>query len=151
MQGGGRDPFGGGFGGFGLPFGGFRGGSFGGFGGPNGPPNFMSDFFGGRDPFNDPFFTQPFGDGMFQSNFFGPRMNPFAEMRRPQGFIDNNQPPGPSRSRGPIIEEIDSDDEKEGEGVKEKKGSLGKHGRSSSEAETEDAIVGGNAFFLFLP
>ncbi|AEE84646.1 unnamed protein product [Arabidopsis thaliana] len=148
MQGGGgRDPFGGGFGG---PFGGFGGGSFGGFGrgsfggfgGPNGPPSLMSNFFGGRDPFDDPFFTQPFGGGMFQSNFFGPSMNPFAEMHRlPQGFIENNQPPGPSRSRGPVIEEIDSDDEKEGEGDKEKKGSLGKHGRSSSEAETEDARV----------
>ncbi|CAE6182219.1 unnamed protein product [Arabidopsis arenosa] len=149
MQGGGRDPFGGGFGGpfggfGGGPFGGFGGGSFGGFGGLNGPPNLMANFFGGRDPFDDPFFTQPFGGGMFQSNFFGPSMNPFAEMRRlPPGFIENNQPPGPSRqasrSRGPVIEEIESDDEKEGD--KEKKGSLGKHGRSSSEVEAEDARV----------
>ncbi|CAL9226484.1 unnamed protein product [Arabidopsis halleri] len=144
MQGGGRDPFGGGFGG---PFGGFGGGSFGrfgvgSFGGPNRPPNFMANFFGGRDPFDDPFFTQPFGGGMFQSNFFGPSMNPFAEMRHlPPGFIENNQPPGPSRSRGPVIEEIESDDEKEGEGDKEKKGRLGKHGRSSSEVEAEDARV----------
>lgn len=142
MQGGGRDPFN-----FGGPFGGF-GGSF---GGPNnGPPNLMSNFFGGRDPFDDPFFTQPFG-GMFQSNnLFGPSMDPFAGMRRPSGFIENHQPPEPRISRGPVIEEIDSDDEKEGEGDQEKKVSLGKHGRSSSEAETEDAIREGHTFFTFL-
>ncbi|EOA15563.1 hypothetical protein CARUB_v10005207mg [Capsella rubella] len=146
MRGGGRDPFGGfgggPFGGFGGgPFGGFGGGSFGGFGGgPLGPPNLMSGLFGGRDPFDDPFFTQPFGGGgMFPSNFFGPSMNPFAEMPRPSGFLLNNQPPAPRISRGPIIEEIDSDDEKE-EG-EEGRTSLGKHGRSSSEAETEDARV----------
>ncbi|CAN7081464.1 unnamed protein product [Brassica oleracea var. botrytis] len=138
MQGGGRDPFnsGGPFGGpFGSPFGG-------GFGGPNnGPPNLMSNFFGGRDPFDDPFFTQPFGGGMFQSSFFGPTMDPFAGMRPPSsGFIENHQqPPQPRRSHGPIIEEIDSDDEGEGGGDKEKKVRLGKHGRSSNETETEDA------------
>ncbi|XP_010434003.1 PREDICTED: uncharacterized protein LOC104718041 [Camelina sativa] len=140
--GGGRDPFGG--------FG-FGGGSFGGLN--NGPPqNLMSSFFGGRDPFDDPFFTQPFGGGgggMFHSNFFGgSSMNPFPEMRPPPGFID--QPPGPSRSsaRGPIIEEIDSDDdekeeeeEEEEKGKEKKRGSLGKHGRSSSEADTEYARV----------
>ncbi|ESQ55080.1 hypothetical protein EUTSA_v10025744mg [Eutrema salsugineum] len=140
MQGGGRDPFN-----FGGPFGGsFRGGFGGSFGGPlggpsNGPQNLMANFFGGRDPFDDPFFTQPFGGGMFQSSLFGPNMDPFAGMRPPSGFIENHQPPQPRISRGPIIEEIDSDDEKEGDGDKEKKGSLGKHGRSSSEAEAEDA------------
>ncbi|KAJ0263477.1 hypothetical protein HA466_0038240 [Hirschfeldia incana] len=138
MQGGGRDPFnfGGPFGGFGSPF-----------GGPppnNGPQNLMSNFFGGRDPFDDPFFTQPFGGGMFQSNFFGPTtMDPFAGMRPPpSGFIDNHhhhQPPQQRRSHGPIIEEIDSDDENKGDGGKEKKVRLGKHGRSSSEIETEEA------------
>ncbi|KAF8058493.1 hypothetical protein N665_1242s0003 [Sinapis alba] len=146
MQGGGRDPFnfGGPFGGsFGGGFGGGFGGSFGGgFSGPNNgpPPNLMSNFFGGRDPFDDPFFTQPFGGGMFQSNFFGPTMDPFAGMRPPAGFIENHQPPPqPRRSRGPIIEEIDSDDEGEGDGGKEKKVRLGKHGRSSNETETEEA------------
>ncbi|CAN8274180.1 unnamed protein product [Cochlearia groenlandica] len=143
MQGGGRDPFNfGGGGGFGGPFGG------GGFGGPfgggpnNGFPNMMSTFFGGRDPFDDPFFTQPFGggNGMMQPGFFGPNMDPFAGMRNPSGFIENHQPPVQRRSHGPIIEEIDSDDEKEGEEEdKEKKRRLGKHRRSSSEAETEDA------------
>ncbi|CAH8391988.1 unnamed protein product [Eruca vesicaria subsp. sativa] len=125
MQGGGRDPFN-----FGGPFGG-------GSGGPtnNGPPNLMSNFFGGRDPFDDPFFTQPFGGGMFQSNFFGPTMDPFAGMRPPTGFIENHQqPPQPRRYHGPIIEEIDSDDENE-----EKKVRLGKHGRSCTETETEEA------------
>ncbi|CAN7132582.1 uncharacterized protein LOC103834264 isoform X1 [Brassica rapa] len=123
MQGGGgRDPFN-----FGGPF----GGSFG------GPRSLMSSFFGGRDPFDDPFFTQPFGGGMFQSNFFGPTMDPFSAMRPPSGFIENHhQPPHMRRSHGPIIEEIESDDEK---GDKEKKVRLGKHGRSSSEVETEEA------------
>uniref|UniRef100_A0A1J3I9T7 Glycine-rich protein n=1 Tax=Noccaea caerulescens TaxID=107243 RepID=A0A1J3I9T7_NOCCA len=136
MQRGGRDPFNSG----GRPFGGgFGGGSF---GGPNGPPNPMSSFFGGRNPFDDPFFTQPFG-GMLQPNFFGLSMDPFAGMHhRPQGFIENNQPPQPGRSGGPVIEEIDSDDETEGD--EEKKVSLGKHGRSSTEEEeTEDAIAQG--------
>ncbi|CAG7884094.1 unnamed protein product, partial [Brassica rapa] len=135
MQGGGRDPFnsGGPFGGpFGSPFGGPN----------NGPPNLMSNFFGGRDPFDDPFFTQPFGGSMFQSSFFGPTMDPFAGMRpSPSGFIENHHQPPPQqrRSHGPIIEEIDSDDEGEGDGDKEKKVRLGKHGRSSNESETEDA------------
>ncbi|VVA97894.1 unnamed protein product [Arabis nemorensis] len=137
MQGGGRDPFN-----FGGPFGGSFGGGFGGsFGGTNGRPNLMSNFFGGRNPFDDPFFTQPFGGMLQPNNFFDSSMDPFAGMRRPpSGFIENHhQPPEPRRSRGPVIEEIDTDDEEEGEGDKEKKGSLGKHGRSSSEAETEDA------------
>lgn len=141
MQGGGRDPFNFGGGPFGSPFG----------GGPNnGPRNLMSSFFGGRDPFDDPFFTQPFGGGgggMFQSNFFGPgpNMDPFAGMRPPSGFLENHhhhhqQPPQPRRSHGPVIEEIDSDDdEKEGDGVQEQRVRLGKHGRSSSEIETEEA------------
>ncbi|CAH2078229.1 unnamed protein product [Thlaspi arvense] len=224
-------PFGGPFGGSGGSFGGDSGGPFGGYDGPNGPPKLVSNIFGGRDPFNDPFFTQPFGGGlmsqqsllgpsmmsqqsllgpsmmsqqsllgpsmmpqqsllgpstmpqqsllgssmmspqsllgpstmpqqsllgpsvmsqqsllgpsvMSQQSLLGPSMDPFAGMRPPSGFIENHQPPPPPQqpriSRGPIIEEIDTDDEKEG-GERVKKGSLGKHGRSSSEAEAEAA------------
>ncbi|XP_010540008.1 PREDICTED: uncharacterized protein LOC104813900 isoform X2 [Tarenaya hassleriana] len=131
MQGDGRDPF---FN-FGNPFGGFGGlgGFSSGYGGSGAPRSLISSFFGGRDPFDDPFFTRPFG-GMFGSSIFGPSMDPFTEMR-PSGFIEHQQPPEPRRSRGPIIEEINSDDEEEQKG---KKGNLGKHGRSGGELDNED-------------
>ncbi|PIN03631.1 hypothetical protein CDL12_23844 [Handroanthus impetiginosus] len=127
MQGG-RDPF---FGGFGDPF-----GSFGGFGGFGGQRSLISSFFGGRDPFDDPFFTRPFGS-MFESSFFGsdggPFMNPHAS-----GFLEQ-KPPQPNPSRGPIIEELNSDDEKdENDSGKEKKENHRKHRRSSKEAFVED-------------
>ncbi|KAH9721491.1 myeloid leukemia factor [Citrus sinensis] len=115
---GGRDPFSD----FGDPFAGF-----GGFGGGR---SLMSSFFGGRDPFDDPFFTRPFGGGMFESSFFGPpNGSPFANMHQ-NAFIEN-QPPQPKRSRGPIIEELNSDDEKE-QAAEEKNDNSRKHGRSSN-------------------
>ncbi|KAF3448416.1 hypothetical protein FNV43_RR09129 [Rhamnella rubrinervis] len=127
MQGGrgGRNPF---FE-FGDPFAGF--GGFGSFGGQG---SLMSSFFDGRDPFDDPFFTRPFG-GMLESSFFGPNVNPFVEMH-PSGFLEQ-QAPEPRRSRGPIIEEINSDDGKE-DADKEKKENPRKHGRSSNEPYIED-------------
>ncbi|KAL5815268.1 hypothetical protein ACOSQ3_026058 [Xanthoceras sorbifolium] len=154
---GGRDPFSD----FGDPLGGF-----GGFGAPG---SLMSSVFGGRDPFDDPFFTRPFG-GMFGSSFFGPSGSPFADMHPPafpghQPAIPGHQPafpghqpafpghqpaflehqpaffehqlPEPKRSRGPIIVELNSDDEKE-EAVKEKKENPRKHGRSSNGPIIED-------------
>ncbi|XP_022759207.1 myeloid leukemia factor 1-like [Durio zibethinus] len=123
MQGGrgGRDPF---FD-FGEPFGGF-----GGFGGPR---SLISNFFGGRDPFDDPFFTRPFGS-MFESSFFGPGQSPFPDMH-PTGFIEH-QAPEPKRPRGPIIQELNSDDEKE-ETDKETKENPKKHGRSNDEPYVE--------------
>ncbi|XWS61908.1 hypothetical protein CRYUN_Cryun07bG0164800 [Craigia yunnanensis] len=123
MQGGrgGRDPF---FN-FGDPFGGF-----GGFGGPR---SLVSNFFGGRDPFDDPFFTRPFGS-MFESSFFGPGQSPFLDMH-PTGFIEH-QAPEPKRPRGPIIQEVNSDDEKE-EADKEMKENPRKHGRSNDEPFVE--------------
>lgn len=128
MQGrrGGRDPF---FD-FGDPFAGF--GGFGGFGGQR---SLMPDFFGGRNPFDDPFFTRPFG-GMFEQSFFGPAGNPFANMHHPSAYLEQ-QAPEPKRSRGPIIEELDADSEKE-EADKEKKENSRKHGRSSKEPYVED-------------
>ncbi|KAH6754921.1 hypothetical protein C2S53_019375 [Perilla frutescens var. hirtella] len=175
MQGG-RDPF---FG-FGDPF-----GSFGGFGRQR---SLVSEFFGGRDPFDDPFFRSPFG-GMFESGFFGsnggPFMNPhapgflehqppqpnlsrgpfmnshasgFLEHQPPQhnllrrgfmnphtsGFLEHHHPqasgflehhpPQPNLSRGPVIEELNSDDEEdEKESGNMKKENPRKHGRSSKE------------------
>lgn len=140
MQGG-RDPFSN----FGNPFGSF--GGFAGFG--------SSGFFGGRDPFDDPFFTNPFG-GMFGSTPFGPRGGPFMGSHM-TGFLEQQpsvpfqqfsvpfqQPSVPfqqhsvpfqqPRSRGPVIEELDSDDEKEENDIpKEKKQNTRKHARSRTE------------------
>ncbi|XP_022845989.1 uncharacterized protein LOC111368780 [Olea europaea var. sylvestris] len=121
---GGRDPF---FG-FGNPF-----GSFGGFGGQR---SLMSSFFGGKDPFDDPFFTRPFGN-MFESNLFGSIGSPFMDQHAP-GFLEH-QPPQPNRSNGPIIEELNSDDENEGsESGKNVNNNPRKHERSSNEPFIED-------------
>jgi hypothetical protein len=132
-----------------------NGDPFGGFGGQR---SLLSDIFGGRDPFDDPFFTRPFG-GMLESNFFGSGGNPFVNMHpapfpnmlpspfpnmhpspfpnlHPSGFADH-QAPELKKSRGPIIEELDSDNEK-GEGDREKKENPRKHGRSSKEPYVED-------------
>ncbi|XP_048229908.1 uncharacterized protein LOC8272153 isoform X3 [Ricinus communis] len=130
MQGGsgGRDPF---FG-FGDPFAGF--GGFGrGFGGVH--RSLMSGFFGGRDPFDDPFFTRPFG-GMFESSFFGSNGSPLASMH-PSPFVEHQALEPPRNSRGPIIEELNSDDDKE-EADKGKKENPRKHGRPSKEPYVED-------------
>ncbi|KAF5954413.1 hypothetical protein HYC85_007269 [Camellia sinensis] len=131
MQGnrGGRDPF---FN-FGDPFAGF-----GGFGGVADHRNMLSGFFGGRNPFDDPFFTRPIG-GMFESSIFGPTGNPFTGAHA-SGFVEHQVPhqvPQPNRSRGPIIEELNSDEEKEQDEEK-KKGNPRKHGRLSNEPYVED-------------
>lgn len=143
MQGG-RDPFSN----FGGPF-----GSFSGFGGFGGQRSLVSSFFGGRDPFDDPFFTCPFG-GIFESSPFGPsggpfmgsQSSPFGSIGGPfmdshmTGFLEQH-PPIPyqqPRSRGPVIEELDSDDEKEEKEIaKEKKQSTRKHARASTEPSVE--------------
>ncbi|CDP09883.1 unnamed protein product [Coffea canephora] len=138
MQGG-RDPF---FG-FGDPF---ASGAF------DGHRDLISSFFGGRDPFDDPFFTRPFG-GMLESSFFGPSRGPFMHSQAPSlfgpsgvpfmdaqatGFLDH-QSSHPPRSRGPIIEELNSDDEQdENEDQKEKRDNPRKHGRSINEPLVED-------------
>ncbi|KAM7491272.1 hypothetical protein LguiA_034193 [Lonicera macranthoides] len=108
------------------------------FGGGFGPQrSLMSPFFGGRDPFDDPFFTRPFG-GMFESNFFEPIGSPFMGGHAP-GFLQPQlSQPQPNRSRGPVIEELNSDDEIEEEAKKEKKDNPKKHGRSSKEPYVED-------------
>ncbi|KAK3223626.1 hypothetical protein Dsin_010651 [Dipteronia sinensis] len=93
------------------------------------PTSLMSSFFEGRGPFDDHFFNFPFG-GMFESSFFGPSdslltyMHPPAFLDHPPVFLEHHpaflehQPSEPRRSRGSIIEELNSDDEKEA--VKEK-------------------------------
>ncbi|OIV89121.1 hypothetical protein TanjilG_26962 [Lupinus angustifolius] len=163
---GGRDPFSD----FGDPFAGF--GGFGSFGPPR---SLISNFFGGRDPFDDPFFTRPFG-GMLESSpiggpsgfpspfggpagftspfggpsgfpspfvgpagftspFGGPAGFPFPPNMRPSGLLEN-QAPQPSRPRGPIIEELNSDDEN-ADSKEENKGNPRKHGRSDNEQVVE--------------
>ncbi|XP_057524802.1 uncharacterized protein LOC130804400 [Amaranthus tricolor] len=99
------------------PFAGFSGfGSMGGFGGMGGHQSLISSVFGGRDPFDDPFFTRPFGNplgspfgSMFEPGLFGGNGNPFVGAH-PSGFIEQ-QEPQPNKRRGPVIQELDSDDE----------------------------------------
>ncbi|GAB4834251.1 hypothetical protein Ancab_032517 [Ancistrocladus abbreviatus] len=118
---------------FGDPFAGFRRPS------AMGQGSLLSGFFGGRDPFDDPFFTSPFGSSfgsLFQSNFFGPGSGPFADAPA-HGFLEH-QPPQPDKRRGPVIEELNSDDEKAVEdGMKDKKENPRKHGRSDKEPYVE--------------
>ncbi|KAM3321982.1 putative protein isoform X1 [Capsicum chacoense] len=142
MQGG-RDPFSN----FGNSF-----GSFGGFGGFGDQRRLLSGFFGGRDPFDDPFFTNPFG-GIFGSTPSGPRGGPFMDSHM-SGFLEqqpsfpfqqpsalSQQPSAPfqqPRSRGLVIEELDSDDEKEENDVpKEKKQNTRKHVRPRTDPFVE--------------
>ena len=128
MQGnrGGGDPF---FN-FGDPFTGF-----GGFSGFAGQRSLVSSFFGGRDPFDDPFFTRPFG-GMVEPSIFGHVGNPFTDSHA-SGYLEH-QVPQTNRPRGPIIEELNSDDERKQEDKEEKKDNPRKHSRSSKEPYVED-------------
>ncbi|GFY86225.1 glycine-rich protein [Actinidia rufa] len=129
MQGnrGGGDPF---FN-FGDPFAGL-----GGFSGFAGQRSLASSFFGGRDPFDDPFFTRPFG-GLFEPSIFRHTGNPFMDAHA-SGYLEH-QVPRPNRSRGPIIEELNSDDEREQEDKEEEeKDNPRKHSRSSKEPYVED-------------
>ncbi|KAL2530081.1 Uncharacterized protein Fot_22682 [Forsythia ovata] len=67
--------------------------------------------FVGNDPFDDPFFSHPFGN-MFESSLFGSTGSPFMDLRA-SGFLEHH-PPQLNRSRKPIIEELNSDDENDG-------------------------------------
>lgn len=59
----------------------------------------MSSIFGGRDPFDDPFFTRPFPK-LSQSSM----LHPTTPADHLQQFANSN---------GPVIQEIDMDDEGE--------------------------------------
>ncbi|KAL6856889.1 hypothetical protein ACP4OV_018271 [Aristida adscensionis] len=142
--------------GFGDPF-----AAFGGFGRPG---SLMPSFFSGMDPFDDPFFTNPFGS-MMQSSLLGPSM--FGPQRflgggmsnagmfgptmfGPQGDLNGGmnyagsfiqQAPEPSRPKGPIIKELSSDDEDNANGEQEdetNKGDSRKHPRTSKKPYVED-------------
>ncbi|XP_021305379.1 uncharacterized protein LOC8069083 isoform X4 [Sorghum bicolor] len=89
----------------------------------------ISGFFGGRDRFDDPFFTRPFGGqmmgehGMFGPGPFGGQMmgehdmfgpSPFGPMGGPFGDMGNHgfieQAPPRGNSRRPVITEVDEDE-----------------------------------------
>ncbi|MFS8003774.1 putative myeloid leukemia factor [Helianthus anomalus] len=127
-----------------------RGNPFFSFGDPFGSFGGMPDLFGGRDPFDDPFFTRPFGGifssgplgspfmdlNPFGSSFFGPRANPFMVEQAPR--IPETRPMLPNSSRGPIIEELNSDDEKEQPDADDGKN---KNSREHVRSETQPYIV----------
>ncbi|PWZ07613.1 hypothetical protein Zm00014a_032289 [Zea mays] len=84
---------------------------FSGFGfGPH--RSLFSGLLGGRDPFDDPFFTHPFGGrmmgdhDMFVPSPFGPMGGPFGDMRN-GGFIEQAPPRG--NRRRPVITEVEED------------------------------------------
>lgn len=101
-----NDPFG-----AGGQFAGFGAGGFGPLGGP------MPSLFGGRDPFDDPFFTQPFGGRMGGPGMFGPMGGPgmFGAFGAGDGFLEQAPPPRSSNPGRPVITEIDDDEEEDGE------------------------------------
>ncbi|GAB2300902.1 hypothetical protein Dimus_034939 [Dionaea muscipula] len=105
----------------------------------------ISSFLGGRNPFDDPFFTRPFGSpfgslftpgfppGMFGSVASSPFGNSPADR-----FLEHQQPQ-PNKRKGPIIEELNSDDEQaDGDSIEGKKENARKHGRSEKEPYVED-------------
>lgn len=71
----------------------------------------IPSLFGGRDPFDDPFFSHPFRSS-FGHNTFG-RPAPSPEVHPSESL---NEAAQTYKAVGPIIEELSSDDEGEGEG-----------------------------------
>lgn len=123
-----------------------RGNPFFGFGDPFAGFGGMPSLFGGRDPFDDPFFTPPFGGvfsgspfmdlNPFGSSLFGPRASPFINEQPPR--IHEPRPSLTNHSRGPIIEELNSDDEIEQLDAEDsKKENPQRHGRSEIEPYIE--------------
>ncbi|XP_057462553.1 uncharacterized protein LOC130752736 isoform X2 [Actinidia eriantha] len=79
------------------------------------------------------FFTRPFGS-MFESSIFGPTVNPFTDVYAPR-FLEHKVPKS-NKSREPITEELNSNDEKD-EDKEEKKANPQKHGQSSNNLYVE--------------
>lgn len=81
------------------------------FGSKNGGSVFSSFF--DRDPFDDPFFTKPFGSSFGMGSMFGPE----GFFGKQNGLLDDNEyQMQQSGRRGPVIEELPDDHE---EGHKE--------------------------------
>lgn len=75
----------------------------------------LSSIFGGRDPFDDPFFNRPF------KNMLEP------SIVHTRGALDDFPHPNTSNSMGLVIEELDTDDEPEGRNNHSGKGPLIEH------------------------
>ncbi|XVF33505.1 hypothetical protein REPUB_Repub17cG0174300 [Reevesia pubescens] len=105
----------------GKPFDAFR--RFGSFGSRR---TMMPSLFGGRDPFDDPFFTHPFGS-MFESSIFDQSA---TSLETPQS----------SRGKGIVIEELNSDCEEDNE---KDKGTT-EHAGSGKEPSIEHPDDGAN-------
>ncbi|KQJ94887.1 uncharacterized protein LOC100824297 isoform X1 [Brachypodium distachyon] len=130
----------GGFFGFGDPFPGL--------GGFVPPGDLMSSFFGGTNPFDDPFFTNPasamirpslFQQSMFRPSMFGPHIDLNGGVINSGGFQQLG--PEPSRPKGPIIKELSSDNEDNAEVNKEDektKANPMKHPRIGKEPYVQD-------------
>nr|GMD80940.1 Myeloid leukemia factor like [Ipomoea batatas] len=101
----------------------------------------MPSVFGGRDPFDDPFFQRPFG-GMLESSSFGANGDPFVGLS-PNVFHEQ-QTIQRTRSTGLIIEELSSDDENEEEKGTKKNDNTRKQRRSINEpfVEVPDDEIG---------
>lgn len=129
----------------------YFGDPFAGFGGFGEHRSLMTSVFN-KDPFDDPFFNRPFGSIFSPSMFNGPSMfagpsmfgvggSPFGDLHNP-GFLEH-QPP--QESKGPVIEEVSSDDEKDDKDDKEKSD----HPRSSKAILIEEPDDEGEGGCLF--
>ncbi|XP_020703070.2 uncharacterized protein LOC110114502 [Dendrobium catenatum] len=104
-----------------------------------------SSFFGGRGPFDDPFFTDPFsthpfrnimGPSIFENSIFGPHRNPYIDGSNFE-FLED-QPLQQHRPSGPIIEEMSDDAEDVDETSKEHEEGPEKILRSGKEVYVQD-------------
>lgn len=113
---------------------------FGSFGGSGQPGSLMSSLFDGRDPFQDPFFTRPFrsmmGPSMFEPNMFYSGGSPFGEASG-TGF-PGQQHIQQNRSKGPVIQELSSDDDKDDGETEEKNTTSEGLPRSSNHPYVQD-------------
>lgn len=108
-------------------------GGFGGFAGFGPRRRMFPTLFGGRDPFDDPFFSRPF-DTMFQSQMFSPSP-------------DSGHAVEAGAEKGIVIEELSSDDEEhDDEGPGNEKHNNEKYARLSKEPAVEhpDDVADGN-------
>nr|XP_009392088.2 PREDICTED: uncharacterized protein LOC103978110 [Musa acuminata subsp. malaccensis]XP_018678979.1 PREDICTED: uncharacterized protein LOC103978110 [Musa acuminata subsp. malaccensis] len=100
------------------------------------PGSLRSGFFGRRSTFDDAFFSRSFGDGpsfVPGGSRFAHQVSPFRERSDP-GFLD--QPPPASKSTRPIIEELSSDGEDQGQNADKVKGkSVRRPSRSSKQKQ----------------
>ncbi|GKA36215.1 hypothetical protein Tco_0722706 [Tanacetum coccineum] len=84
-----------------------------------------SSIFGGRDPFDDPFFKRPFGS-MFEPSIFDTRSS-----------FDDMPHLNARSSKGLVIEELDSDDEEDEGGFTSGKGPLIEHPDDEEEVKKD--------------